>query len=49
MEQPNGDPEEILLANLEKEFYRLSFIAQQGSERLKKELEVSKKAGDKSL
>ena len=46
MEQPNREPEEILLANLEKEVYRLSFITEQGSERLKKELEVSKKAGD---
>ena len=46
MENPNGEPEEILLENLEKEFYRLSFIADQGSVHLKKELEVSKKAGD---
>ena len=46
MDQPNGEPEEILLANLEKEVYRLSFITEQGNERLKKELEVSKKAGD---
>jgi len=46
MEQPNGEPEEILLANLEKEVYRLSFITEQGNERIKKELEVSKKAGD---
>lgn len=46
MEQPNGEPEEILLENLEKEFYRLSFIADEGSVHLKKELEISKKAGD---
>ena len=46
MENPNGEPEEILLENLEKEFYRLSFIADQGCVHLKKELEVSKKAGD---
>ena len=46
MENPNGEPEEILLENLEKEFYRLSFITDQGSVHLKKELEVSKKAGD---
>ena len=46
MENPNGEPEEILLENLEKEFYRLSFIADQGSVHLKKELEISKKAGD---
>lgn len=46
MEQPNGEPEEILLENLEKEFYRLSFIADEGSVHLKKELEISKKAGN---
>ncbi len=46
MEQPNGEPEEILLENLEKEFYRLAFIADTGNEHLKKELEISKKAGD---
>lgn len=46
MENPNGEPEEILLENLEKEYYRLSFIAGQGSVHLKKELEISKKAGD---
>lgn len=46
MEQPNGEPEEILLENLEKEFYRLSFITDLGNVHLKKELEISKKAGD---
>ncbi len=46
MENPNGEPEEILLENLEKEFYRLSFITDEGSVHLKKELEISKKAGD---
>lgn len=46
MENPNGEPEEILLENLEKEYYRFSFITDQGSVHLKKELEVSKKAGD---
>ena len=46
MENPNGEPEEILLENLEKEFYRLSFITDTGSVHLQKELEISKKAGD---
>jgi len=46
MEKPSAEPEEILLKNLEKEVYRLSFITDEGSERLKKELEVSKKAGE---
>ena len=46
MENPNGEPEEILLENLEKEFYRLSFITDTGSQHLKKEMELSIKAGD---
>lgn len=46
MEQPNGEPEEIFLKDLEKEIYRLSFLTGQGSIHLKKELEISKKAGD---
>ena len=46
MENPNGEPAEILLENLEKEYYRLSFITDTGSVHLQKELEISKKAGD---
>lgn len=46
MENPNGEPEEILLENLEKEYYRLSFLTESTSVHLKKELEISKKAGD---
>ena len=46
MENPNGEPEEILLENLEKEYYRLSFLTDAGNIHLKKELEISKKAGD---
>lgn len=46
MENPNGEPEEILLENLEKEYYRLSFLTDPGNIHLKKELEISKKAGD---
>ena len=46
MEKPNGSPEEILLENLEKEVHRLSFVIDAVGERLKKEMEVSKKAGD---
>ena len=30
MENPNGEPEEILLENLEKEYYRLQFIVKTG-------------------
>ena len=46
MEQPDGEPESILLENLEREYYRLSFLTEQGSIHLKWELEISKKAGD---
>ncbi len=46
MEQPNGEPQEILLKDLEKEYYRLSFLTDTGNEHLRKEMEVSIKAGD---
>lgn len=46
MEQPNGEPEVIKLKDLEKEYYRLSFLVDAGSEHLKKEMEVSIKAGE---
>ena len=46
MENPNGEPEEILLENFEKEYNRLSFITDTGSIHLKKEMELSIKAGD---
>ena len=46
MEQPNGEPEHILLGNLGKEYYRLLFLVDTKSDHLKKELEVSMKAGE---
>ena len=46
MEQPNGEPEHILLENLGKEYYRLQFLVDTKSEHLKKEMEVSMKAGE---
>ena len=46
MEQPGGEPEEIQLADLEKEYYRLNFLVDAGSEHLKKEMEVSIQAGE---
>ncbi len=46
MERPNGEPQEILLKDLEKEYYRLSFLVDTGSEHIKKEMEVSIKAGE---
>ncbi len=46
MENPNGEPEEILLKDLEKEYYRLQFLVDNQSEILKKEMEISIKAGE---
>ncbi len=46
MEKPTGEPEEILLENLDKEYYRLSFLVEQGNEHLKREMEISIQAGD---
>ncbi len=46
MEQPNGEPQKILLENLEKEWYRLEFLVKEGNENIKKEMELSIKAGD---
>lgn len=46
MERPNSEPQEILLENLEKEYYRLSFIAEKNNIHLQKEMELSIKAGD---
>ena len=46
MEQPNGEPEQILLKNLGKEYYRLMFLVDAKNEHLSKEIKVSKEAGE---
>lgn len=46
MEKPNGEPEIILLKNLEKEYYRLEFIIDTGNSNLKREMEISIQAGE---
>ena len=46
MERPGGDPEVILLTDLEKEYYRLQFLVDTGSEHIKKEMEISLQAGE---
>ena len=46
MEQPNGEPEQIMLENLGKEYYRLMFLVDAKSEHLSKEMEVSMQAGE---
>jgi len=45
MERPGGDPEEILLENLPKEYYRLMFLTDSRNEKIKREMEVSIAAG----
>ena len=46
MEQPHGEPESILLKDLEKEYYRLKFLVDVKSEHISKEMEVSMQAGE---
>ncbi len=45
MEKPSGEPETLLLENLEKESNRLNFLVDTGDESIKKEMEVSIQAG----
>lgn len=46
MEQPNSQPEQILLESFGKEYYRLRFLVDANSEHVTKEMEVSMKAGE---
>lgn len=46
MENPNSEPEQILLKNLDKEFYRLDFLVDTGNKNIKREMEISIKAGE---
>ena len=46
MNKPLDEPEIILLENLEKEAYRLQFLINTNNEHIKKELEVSLRAGE---
>ena len=46
MERPNSEPEQVLLADLEKDYYRLSFLVDTGSEHISREMEVSMQAGE---
>ena len=46
MEQPNREPESILLKNLGKEYYRLLFLVDVKNEHISKEMKVSMEAGD---
>ncbi len=46
MNHPNDAPEVVALADLEKEYNRLQFLVDTGDEHIKKEMEVSLKAGE---
>jgi len=46
MNRPHEAPEVVLLADLEKEYHRLQFLVDTGDENIRKEMEVSLKAGE---
>ena len=46
MNNPLAEPYVIMLKDLEKEYHRLNFLVDTGSENLRREMEISKKAGD---
>ena len=46
MEKPNGEPEQILLKDIAKEYYRLMFLVDTGDENIRRETEVSIQAGN---
>ncbi len=46
MEQPNGEPTIIQLANLPQDYYLLNFLVDKGSEHVKKEMALSIAAGN---
>ena len=46
MEQPNGEPKVIKLADLDKESYRLEFLIDKTNEHLEREMKVSIEAGE---
>ncbi|MBQ6884248.1 MAG: class I SAM-dependent DNA methyltransferase [Clostridia bacterium] len=45
MEKPNGEPEQILLKDLPKEYYRLQFLVDTGDENIRREEQISVDAG----
>lgn len=46
MERPNGEPEIIKLAELPQDYYRLNFLVSKEDIHLKKEMDISIKAGE---
>ncbi len=46
MEKPFGEPEIVYLKDLEKDYYRLEFLVDNGNEHIEKEMQVSIAAGE---
>ncbi|MDE5618903.1 MAG: methylase [Ruminococcus sp.] len=46
MEKPNGEPEQIFLKDLPKDYYRLQFLVDTGNDSIKREMEISLQAGE---
>ncbi|MCK9268194.1 MAG: N-6 DNA methylase [Alkaliphilus sp.] len=46
MENPSGEPEIVLLSKLEKDYYRMFFLVDEGDVNIKKEMEISIQAGE---
>ena len=46
MNNPKGEPEEILLKDLEKEIHRLQFMVNNENQNIKREMEISIQAGE---
>lgn len=46
MECPSGEPEEVLLENLDTEYYRMQFLVDAGDNHIRKEMEISLQAGE---
>lgn len=46
MEMPNGEPEQIFVKDLAKEYYRLMFLVDTGDDNIRREMEISIQAGN---
>ena len=46
MNNPNGEPYVVMLEDLDEEYTRLNFLVDTGNENIRREMEISKKAGD---
>ncbi|MDE6501319.1 MAG: methylase [Ruminococcus sp.] len=46
MEKPHGEPEQIFLKDLPKEYYRLKFLVDTGNDSIRREMEISLQAGE---